>query len=172
MSQVQNPKTDINLLLNDAPGHREIAVAIQAAWKEIGLNVTIRQQEWAQFLEFIGPPPDKSVDVYRLGWIGDYVDAYNFLELWTCESGNNSTNFCNQRYDQLVEQARETPDDGARYEIYAQLEEILHGEEGEMPTLPIYWYTYTNLERPSIQDSFNLNLLDQVDLTQVEVTES
>ena len=172
MAQVQSPKRNINLLLNDAPGHREIAVAIQAAWKELGLNVTIRQQEWAQFLEFIGPPPDKSIDVFRLGWIGDYVDAYNFLELWTCESGNNSTNFCNQEYDQLVEQARETPDDEERYELYAQMEEILHGEDGEMPVLPIYWYTYTQLERPSIQDSYNLNLLDQIDLTQVEVTES
>ncbi|HZG34254.1 MAG TPA: peptide ABC transporter substrate-binding protein, partial [Gaiellaceae bacterium] len=83
MSQAQNPKKDITLLLNDSPGHREIAVAVQAAWKELGLNVTIKQQEWAQFLEFIGPPPDQSIDVFRLGWIGDYVDAMNFLEMWT-----------------------------------------------------------------------------------------
>jgi oligopeptide transport system substrate-binding protein len=163
------PKRDINLLLNDAPGHREIAVAIQAAWRELGLDVTIKQQEWAQFLEFIGPPPDKSIDVFRLGWIGDYVDAMNFLELWTCESGNNSTNFCNKRYDALVAEARQTEDNEARFEIYGQLEEILHGQNGQMPVLPIYWYTYVQLERPSIQDSLNLNLLDQVDLTRVEV---
>ena len=172
MGQVQNPKTNVTLLLNDSPGHREIAVAVQDAWKELGITTTIKVQEWAQFLEFIGPPPHKSVDVFRLGWIGDYVDAYNFLELWTCESGNNSTNFCNEEYDALVEKARETPDDEARYELYSQMEEILHGEDGEMPVLPIYWYTYTALERPSIQDTFNLNLLDQVDLTAVEVKES
>jgi ABC-type oligopeptide transport system substrate-binding subunit len=171
MSQVQNPKTDINLLLNDAPGHREIAVAVQAAWKELGLNVTIRTQEWAQFLEFIGPPPDESVDVFRLGWIGDYVDAMNFLELWTSDSGNNSTNFKNEEYDGLVEEARATEDNPARYEIYGQLEEILHGEDGQMPVMPIYWYTEVNLERPSIQDTFNQNLLTQIDLTKVVVTE-
>jgi len=171
MSQVQNPKKDITLLLNDSPGHREIAVAIQAAWKELGLNVTIKQQEWAQFLEFIGPPPDKSIDVFRLGWIGDYVDAMNFLELWTSDSGNNSTNFKNEEYDQLVEQARATEDNGERYALYAQMEEILFGEDGEMPIMPIYWYTYTHLERPTVQDTFNLNLLDQVDLTKVVVTE-
>jgi oligopeptide transport system substrate-binding protein len=169
MAKVQNPKKNISLLLNDSPGHREIAVAVQAAWKELGLNVTIKQQEWAQFLEFLGPPPDKSVDVYRLGWIGDYVDGINFLELWTCDSGNNNSNFCNKKYDQLVDQARSTEDNEARYKIYAELEEILHGENGEMPVLPIYWYTYVYLERPSIQDTFNFNLLDQLDLTQVEV---
>jgi ABC-type oligopeptide transport system substrate-binding subunit len=62
MDEVQSPKRNITLLLNDSPGHREIAVAVQAMWKELGLNVTIRQQEWAQFLEFIGPPPDASID--------------------------------------------------------------------------------------------------------------
>jgi oligopeptide transport system substrate-binding protein len=168
MAKVKNPKKDINLLLNDSPGHKEIAVAVQAAWKELGLKVTIKQQEWAQFLEFIGPPPDKSVDVYRLGWIGDYVDAINFLELWTCKSGNNSTNFCDKSYDQLVEKARRTEDDDARYKVYAQLEQILGGPNGSMPVLPIYWYTYVAQERPNIE-GLDTNLLNQTDLTGVEV---
>jgi oligopeptide transport system substrate-binding protein len=172
MQQVDSPKTNINLLLNDAPGHREIAVAIQAQWKEIGLNVSIKQQEWAQFLEFIGPPPDPSIDVFRLGWIGDFVDAMNFLELWTSDSGNNSTNFASEEYDGVIAEARQTPDNDARYELYAQAEEILGGEDGEMPILPIYWYTFTQLEDLAVQDTYNLNLLDQVDLTQVVVEES
>lgn len=171
MADVKNPKKDITLLLNDSPGHREIAVAVQAAWKELGLSVTIKQQEWAQFLEFIGPPPDKSVDVYRYGWIGDYVDAMNFLELWTCKSGNNSTNYCDPEYDKLVEEARRTEDNDARYDMYAEMEQMLLGEDGAVPVAPIYFYTYVNLERPSVQDTFNLNLLDQVDLTAVEVRE-
>jgi len=172
MEQVENPKRDITLLLNDSPGHREIAVAVQAAWQELGLNVTIKQQEWAQFLEFIGPPPDKSIDVFRLGWIGDYVDAMNFLEMWTSNSGNNSTNYKNEEYDQLVEQARATEDNDERYGMYAQMEDILFGEDGDMPIMPIYWYTYTQLERPTVQETYNLNLLDQVDLTKVQVRES
>ena len=172
MAEVASPNKEITLLLNDSPGHKEIAVAIQAAWKELGLDVTIKQQEWAQFLEFLGPPPDPSIDVYRLGWIGDYVDAINFLELWTCKSGNNNTNFCNPEYDKLVEQARQTEDNTARYAIYAQLEAILGGEAGEMPVMPIYWYTYIQQERPNVQDSWNLNLLSQVDLTKVVVKES
>jgi oligopeptide transport system substrate-binding protein len=172
MERVQNPKRNINLLLNDSPGHREIAVAVQAAWKELGLTTTIRVQEWAQFLEFIGPPPDKSVDVFRYGWIGDYVDPINFLELWTCESGNNSTTFCNREYDRLVERARATEDNQARYEIYGQLEEILLGEDGVVPIAPVYWYTSSYQERPSIKATFNESPLGQVDLRDVEVRET
>lgn len=167
MEQVQNPVTDVTLVINDAPGHREIAVAVQAMWAELGIDTEIQQQEWAQFLESIGPPPGRQIDAFRLGWIGDYVDAMNFLELWTCDSGNNSTNFCNEEYDALVEQARQTPDDAERYELYAQMEEIMFGSEGDVPLIPIYWYTFTQLEDESIQDTFNINLLSQIDLTEV-----
>jgi oligopeptide transport system substrate-binding protein len=173
MSEVANPKKDITLLLNDAPGHREIAVAVQAAWKELGLNVTIKQQEWAQFLEFLGPPPDKSVDVFRLGWIADYPDAFNFLELWTCDSGNNNTQFCNEEYDSTIESIRagETADEDARFEAYGDLENILLGEDGEVPITPIYFYTYTHLEKESIKDTMTIDPVDQIDLTEVEVRE-
>ena len=170
MSKVQNPKTDINLLLNDAPGHKEIAVAVQDMWKDLGLDVTIKQQEWAQFLEFLGPPPDKSVDVYRLGWIGDYPDAINFLDQWTCDSGNNNSNFCNKQYDELVNKVKTTNmDEQQRFDTYKQLEDILFGQNGDVPIIPIYWYTYANLEALSIKDTFKINPLDQVDLTQVKV---
>jgi oligopeptide transport system substrate-binding protein len=171
MAKVQNPNTDVTLILNDSPGHREIAVAIQAAWKELGIKTTIKVQEWAQFLEFLGPPPDNSVDSYRLGWIGDFVDAINFLELWTCDSGNNNANFCNKKYDSLVTKARNTRDNGQRFGIYKQLEDILVGQNGDLPIMPIYWYTYIQQERPTIQKTWNVNLLSQTDLTQVKVEE-
>ena len=171
MGEVANPKTDITLYLNDAPGHREIAVAIQDGWNELGIKTTIKVQEFQQFLEFLGPPPNQAVDVYRLGWIGDFVDAINFLDLWTCESGNNNTNWCNKEYDAAIEKAKDTPDNDARYELYNEAEEILGGQDGDMPVLPIYWYTFVNLERESIKDTFSVNLLNQTDLTTVVVTE-
>jgi oligopeptide transport system substrate-binding protein len=171
MSEVASPKKNITLYINDSPGHREIAVAVQAAWKELGIDSTIKQQEFQQYLEFLGPPPNKDVDTYRLGWIGDFVDAINFLELWKCDSGNNSTNYCNKDYDAKIEEARKTVDNDARYKLYREAEDILFGENGDVPVLPIYFYTYQGLERTNIRESFDRNLLDQVDLTQVVVTQ-
>jgi len=169
LSQAQNPKTSINLFFNDAPGHKEIATAVQAQWQQLGIKSTLKQQEWAQYLEFLGPPPNQAVDVYRLGWIYDFPDAINGLELWTCDSGNNNTNYCDKSFDDLVAKAKQTPDDTARYAIYAQLEQKLFGQDGAMPILPIYWYTLPNLEKLSVKDTFNINPLDQFDLTKVVV---
>jgi oligopeptide transport system substrate-binding protein len=171
MSEVANPKKNITLYINDSPGHREIAVAIQAAWEQLGIKSTIKQQEFQQYLEFLGPPPNKDVDIYRLGWIGDFVDAINFLELWTCDSGNNSTNYCNKDYDAKIAEARKTADDEARYELYGEAEDILFGENGDVPVLPIYFYTYPQLEKLNVKDTFQTNLLNQTDLTKVVVTE-
>jgi oligopeptide transport system substrate-binding protein len=171
MGKVSNPKKDVTLFINDSPGHKDIAVAVQSMWQKIGINTTIKQQEWAQFLEFLGPPPNSSVGAYRLGWIGDFVDDINFLELWTCKSGNNNTNFCDPEYDRLVAEAKQTPDNAKRYEIYKRLEDKLTGADGAMPIAPIYWYTYTQLEKPWVSKTFNINLLDQFDLTKVKIEE-
>jgi len=169
LSQAANPKKDINLFFNDSPGHKEIATAIQAQWKQLGINSTLKQQEWAQYLEFLGPPPNNAVDVYRLGWIYDFPDAINGLELWTCDSGNNNTNYCDKDFDALVAKAKETPDDTARWAIYKQLEDKLVGQDGALPIIPITWYTYPNLEKLSVKDSFFISPLDQIDFTKVVV---
>ena len=169
MGQAQDAKTKINLFHNDAPGHKEIAVAVQSMWQELGIETTIKAQEWAQYLEFLGPPPNKAVDAYRLGWIYDFPDAINGLELFTCDSGNNNTNWCNEEYDALVEEAKQTVDDDARYEIYRQLEGVMFDEAGEVPLTPIMWYTYPNLEQDSVRDTFFINPLDQIDFTKVVV---
>jgi oligopeptide transport system substrate-binding protein len=169
LSQAANPKKDINLFFNDSPGHKEIATAVQAQWKQLGISSTLKQQEWAQYLEFLGPPPNNAVDIYRLGWIYDFPDAINGLELWTCDSGNNNTNFCDKDFDALVAEAKATPDDTARYEIYKQLEDKLFGQDGALPIIPIYWYTYPNLEKLSVKDTFFISALDQIDFTKVVV---
>ncbi|MDQ3875981.1 MAG: peptide ABC transporter substrate-binding protein [Actinomycetota bacterium] len=169
MANVENPKRNVTIFYNNAPGHKEIAVAIQDMWKELGISATIKQQEWAQFLEFLGPPPNKAVDVYRLGWIYDYPDAMNGLELWTCGSGNNNTNWCNKRFDSLVAQARRTPADNKRYQLYRQMEQIMFGENGDMPLIPIYWYTTVTLENDKVRDTFNVNPQTFFDFSEVEV---
>ena len=171
MSQVKSPQKDVTLLINNAPGHKEIAVAVQSMWQKLGLHVTISQQDWAQYLQFLGPPPDPSMDAFRLGWIADYVDAMNFLELWKCGSGNNNTNFCDPGYDKLVEQARKTADNGQRYGVYKQLEDKLVGKDGAMPIVPIYWYTFVQLERKSINDSLNISPLGLTDYSKVVETD-
>jgi oligopeptide transport system substrate-binding protein len=169
MSQAQNPKTSINLFYNNSAGHKEIATAVQAQWKDLGVDSTLKQQEWAQYLEFLGPPPNQAVDVYRLGWVYDFADAINGLELFTCDSGNNNSNWCSKDFDAVVDKVHtgQYADDNERFALYKQMEEIMFGDDGELPITPIMWYTYPNLERSSIADTFNIDPLDVIDLSKV-----
>ena len=169
MGKAKNAKKKITIYTNEGAPNKEVAEALQSMWKQIGIDSTIKILEWQQFLEFLGPPPANAVDMYRLGWIADYVDPMNFLELWTSKSGNNNTGFCDKDYDALVAKAKQTPDDSARYDIYKQLEAKLTGQDGALPFIPLWYITYPNLERETVKDTFNINLLDQVDLTKVEI---
>jgi oligopeptide transport system substrate-binding protein len=171
MAEEPNPLMKINLFHNDAPGHAEIAVAVQDMWNELGIETTIKAQEWAQYLEFLGPPPNKAVDAYRLGWIYDFPDAINGLELFTCDSGNNNTNWCNKEFDAVVAEAKKTIDDDARYELYRELEGIMFDEDGELPITPIMWYTMPNLENDAVRDSFFISPLNYIDFTKIVMQE-
>ena len=71
----------------------------------------------------------------------------------------------------MIQKAKNTVDTDARYKLYGEAEDILGGENGQMPVMPIYWYTYVNLERENVKASFSVNLLNQTDLTKVVVTE-
>jgi hypothetical protein len=51
------------------------------------------------------------------------------------------------------------------------MEDIMFGEDGEMPLTPIMWYTYPNLENDRVRDTFFINALDQIDFTKVVVQE-
>jgi oligopeptide transport system substrate-binding protein len=171
MEQVGSAKQRVAIVTNEGDPNRDVAVAVQAMWEEIGIESSIRVMEWQQYLEHLGPPPPGSVDVFRLGWVGDFVDDINFLELWTCDSGNNNTGFCNEEYDRLVAQAKQTVNDEDRLEIYRQLEAMLTGEDGALPFIPMWSITYNNLERTTVRETFEINLLDQVDLTTVQIQE-
>jgi oligopeptide transport system substrate-binding protein len=168
MAKVRNPKKDINLYTNNAPGHIQIATAIQNYWKQLGLNVNIKVQEWKQFLEFIGPPPNSDVDVNRYGWLYDYPDPYNGLELFMCKSGNNHTNWCNPKFDALVKKSAAIRDADERTGVYQQAEDLLTGPNGDLPIMPIYWYTDTYLVKPNVKNWVPVNSL--WDLLKVSVT--
>jgi hypothetical protein len=45
----------------------------------------------------------------------------------------------------------------------------MFGENGEMPILPIYFYTLTNLEALCVKDTFNIGATNTLDLTAVTV---
>lgn len=129
-------------LTNNSEGNVRIAEAIQADMAAVGIEMTIEQQEWNVFLN---TRKNGDFDIAREGWLMDYNDPINMLEMWTTDSGNNDCQFGRDdskeldwaSYDALISQIRTTADFAERAELMHQAEDIL------MDTgciVPIYYY--------------------------------
>lgn len=84
--------TPINLtyLTNDSEGNVKVAEAIQQDLAVIGVNLTIETREWSVFLN---ERKEGKFDFCREGWLADYNDPINMLEMWETTSGNNDMQF-------------------------------------------------------------------------------
>ncbi len=77
-------------LTNNTSGHIAIAEALQQDFSVIGVNMTINSIDWAVFLN---ERKEGNYDIARNGWLADFSDPINMLEMWTTESGNNDCQF-------------------------------------------------------------------------------
>ena len=146
----------IEILYNTNEGHRKIAVALQEMWKNyLNIDIKLLNQEWKVYLatESAG-----DYQISRGGWIGDYVDPKNFLDMFLCNGGNNRTGWCNEEYDRLIlEVAPSQSSHEQRLKIFQQAETILLED---MPIIPVYTYTSIKLLHPSVRN-FDDNILNQ-----------
>ena len=120
----------------------QIAESIQNMLKEIGINMKLSIIQFAQHLDNIDAG---RADFFRLGWIADYPDPENFLNLFygknvpkdpTQISPINSTRYQNPQFDEIFEKAIATTDMKARYDLYYQAEQIAVSQS---PMMFIYY---------------------------------
>ncbi|MBO6048566.1 MAG: peptide ABC transporter substrate-binding protein [Spirochaetales bacterium] len=85
-------ETPISLtyLTNQSSGHVMIAESIQQDLAAVGISLAIQVQDWNVFLE---ERKKGNFDFAREGWIADFNDPINMLEMWTTTSGNNDCQF-------------------------------------------------------------------------------
>lgn len=127
----------ITLSYNTSEAHKKIAEAIQDQWKKnLGVDVKLENKEWKVYLEDLH---QGNFQIGRMGWLGDFNDPINFLELYKDKKGgNNDTNWENPKYKELLNQSALEKDPEKRKAILAQAEQTLMDE---MPVMPIYFYT-------------------------------
>lgn len=74
------------------------------------------------------------VALFPWSWTADYPDAMTFLgDMWYGTSPYNRARWKNAEYDAIIDQARTTTDDAARYDLYHRSEKILLAEWGGVP---------------------------------------
>ena len=131
-----------------------LEVILQAWEQELGLQVEIQQTEWATFLEDVN---QERYQMFSLGWVADYPDPENFLDLlFHTESEGNNTNYSNPEVDAILELARVERDVTRRFELYNQVEEMILEDS---PWVLLWndedWYF---LIKPNVRDYFLLPL--------------
>lgn len=145
----------LELIYNTDEGHRSVAIALQEMWKQsLNINIRLSNNDWKVYLD---RESHLDYDLSRAGWIGDYLDPTNFLDLFVTGGGNNRTGWSNPQYDALIKQAAMTGEQAARYEILQEAERIL---VEEAPVAPVYTYTRVRLIDPSVR-GWEDNILDQ-----------
>ncbi len=152
----------LELTYNTSEDHRKIAVALQQMWKDVlNIEITLTNQEWKVYLDSV---TNMHFQIARRGWIGDYVDPNNFLDLFISGGGNNNTGFADPRYDEMI--LRGAPRAATREERFAVFHEAETLLMEQMPIIPIYTYTSKHLIHPSV-NGLPPNLMDSVNMKYV-----
>ncbi|MCR5556514.1 MAG: peptide ABC transporter substrate-binding protein [Butyrivibrio sp.] len=84
-------------LTNNSGAHILVAEAIQKDLAEVGIEMTIAKEEWTTFLQ---DRKDGNYDVAREGWLADFNDPINMLEMFITESGNNDPQFGREPFEE------------------------------------------------------------------------
>ncbi len=134
---------------NDAAYHKVVAQYLQQAWKELGLTVNVEIVEWASFT------PQRRAGDYqtsRDGWLFDYNDPSNMLDLMYSTNGNNNAKYKSAEYDALMNKAAAEVDPEKRSGYLHQAEDLMMADAA---VVPIAYYNDFYLQSPKITGSWH-----------------
>lgn len=138
----------VGLSFNTDDGHQKIAQAIQDMWKKnLGVEVTLDNSEWKVYIEKVQA---LDYNIARMGWLGDFNDAINFLELYySKDGGNNDTGWESKEFQQLLDQSATETDAEKRQDILKEAEKVFMDD---MAVIPIYFYTNNWVQDENLKD--------------------
>jgi len=117
------------------PNAITMAKLIQADLNAIGIKVKIVSYEWNTFLHRLKRGEHQS---FLLGWSADHPEPDSFFSpMLSCSAthtGSNRTFWCNQEYDDNIQNALQTTNISLRKKYYAQAMKVL---AQELPLIPI-----------------------------------
>ncbi len=144
----------MELRYNTSENHKNTAVAIQDMLKAFNIEVTLVTADGKTHYSFLEQKGD--FDVARAGWVADYKDPGNFLDLLKTGAGNNYGDYSNKAYDDLLAAASVEADPAKRMKALSDAEAILTAEIGNMPLL---FYSNHNIVSPKLK-GFHDNVMD------------
>ena len=143
----------LQLRYNTNENHKRIAVAVAAMWKQLGIEVSLYNTEVKVHYDEL---QRNIVDIGRAGWLADYNDAHNFLNLLETGIPNNYGRFSNAEFDALMTQSNGIVDLEKRADLMKQAEQIALDQTA---AIPIYYYLSRNVVSSKVK-GFENNVFD------------
>lgn len=126
--------------------NERVALAVAAMWKSaLGVEAKLVPEEFKSLLQSINR---REAPMFRASWVGDYNDAYTFLQLLEGGFGINLTRYANAAYDAELAAAAAAADPAARR---AHLEAAERRLLADTPLVPLYFFVNKHLVSPRIR---------------------
>jgi oligopeptide transport system substrate-binding protein len=134
----------LQLGYNTGADHEPTIEFFQEQWRtNLGVEVEPVGLEWSSYLTRLNEDP---FDIFRLGWGADYPHPNNFLtDLFTCTSGNNNMQYCNEAFDAAMAEAAVEPELDAQVAIYNEAQQTL---VDDAPVIFVSWGGRFTLVKP------------------------
>jgi oligopeptide transport system substrate-binding protein len=146
-------KFPINLMeisYNTTESNKQTAEFVQAQWKQnLSLTVPLKNIEWKTFLDSRAKLQYSGAS--RAGWVGDYMDPYTFLDLFSTEFGDNGTGWSPPEYVTMLRDANTQHDPAKRYALLAKAEAFLLAAQ---PIVPLYTSATDWLKKPYVKGMY------------------
>ncbi|MEG6617541.1 peptide ABC transporter substrate-binding protein [Peptococcaceae bacterium 1198_IL3148] len=127
----------VTLTYNTEEGHQQIAEAALEMWQQnLGIN-NIKLVGLGK-KEFIANRQKGDFQIARHGWLGDYADPATFLQLFITGNDNNSTQWSNKEFDELIAKSRMSTSATERMKLLHQGEKMILNEA---IIIPVFHYT-------------------------------
>ncbi|WP_167631071.1 ABC transporter substrate-binding protein [Mariprofundus ferrooxydans] len=126
----------LNYRTSTDPARLQLATAVAAMWRRIGIDVHIESLEWGGFYARI---KQGDFQVFSLAWVGSSdPDIYRWIlhsSMWP-PHGSNRGRYANPQVDAWLDQAAESASQQQRQLLYARVEKQMHAD---MVYIPL-WY--------------------------------
>jgi oligopeptide transport system substrate-binding protein len=106
---------------SDSTRAREVASFDMRCFEQLGIKMKLQVNTWSQHLE---RSHKGTFQIFSLGWVADYPDPENFLQLLygpNAPPNPNSSAFAHPEYDRLYEQIKNMENSSAREDLISKM---------------------------------------------------
>lgn len=134
---------------NDAGYHVAVAEYLQQCYKEVlGITMNIDKVEWSSFTP---QRREGNYEMARNGWVMDYNDASNMIELLYSTNGNNDGKYKNAAFDKAIDDSK-VADKDAHFKALHEAEKIMMEDYANVP---VAYYNDFWLQSPSLKGTWH-----------------